>query len=150
MGNVELNFDFMGSAELDWTVDVKESTASLVKQCNWTVLDCWVSVPVVIRGFISNCIGFALCSSLWCLFHLPAGRCPQLKRWNCQSGWCFHVPVAHVSYLVSSGGAFSSSSQAQGSSWSWALLPLTLRVPRSHLLFSSLCMTGYHETSYQQ
>lgn len=111
---------------------------------------CCVGVPVVITSFISNCIAFALCSSLWCLLHLPTRRCPHLKTWNCQSGWCFHIPVANVNYLISSGRAFSSISQVQGSSWSWALLLLTPRVPRSHLLFSSLCMTCYHETSYQQ
>lgn len=51
---------------------------------------CCVGVPVVIRIFISNCVAFALCSSLWCLLPLPAGRCPHLRTWNCQSGWCFH------------------------------------------------------------
>lgn len=153
-GNVKLNFDFMGSAELDWAADVKESTTSLVEQHSCMVLGCCVGAPVLIRSFISNCVAFCFLYFLMVPTSSPCWKMSspsrEMKTQNCWSGWYFHVPVAHVSYLVSSGRAFSSSSQLQDSSWSWALLLLTLRVPRSDLLFSSLCMTCYHETSYQQ
>lgn len=67
----------------------KSSKTSLEKQYLCLEVGCWEDVHVVVRGCVSNWVVLAL-RSLWYLFHLPVGRCPQLKRRNGQPEQYLH------------------------------------------------------------